>query len=370
MAAPRFWTGNTIFEGAALVPSSETAGLPVEALQDQQRSYTWRSAVGWTITDNNNRIDFDNGAGANVAVIVNGYYATPAAMATAVTAALEAAASAPVWATSYNVAATDKFRISQGSNFTLLNLTGANKYRSAMPSLGYTMTADLSGATGFTAPCVAYQSEHFLEITLTAEQAAAGITGAAIIDSNFVGGQVGNQMESASNATFAWSSPTSRLVLNVSQLGRSYFASTTHQYWRLKVSDASNPIGYFQVGIAWLGNYITSPYCFSVNQTRKPRDFSSIQTAIPGQHAATFRSRRKEMSLEVLEVPDATAETTLRTFFSGINIGENFILDFDPDLAVATPQTGFLYGFLPDTESEGFSNFEYWTFQFPFCEAL
>lgn len=368
--APRLWTSNAIFNGAGLVESSQAVGHPAEALRDQQRSYFWRSEVGWTIGDHNNKIDFDAGGGPLTATVVNGYYASGAALTTAVVNALEAAASGPVWACSYNVAAANTFRISEGSNFSLLNLTGSNAYRSIMPSLGYTMLADLSGATGYTAPCASFQSEHFLEITLTAAQAAAGITSAAILDTNFLGGQIGNAIVVESNSTFAWSSPTSRLALNAASFGRAYFASTTHQYWRLRVHDVSNPASYFQIGILWLGLYVQSPYCFSVNQTRKPRDFSTIQTAIPGQHAATFRSRRKEMSLEVLEVADATAETTLRAFFSSISMGQNFILDLDPSLAVSTPADGFLYGFLPDTETEAFVPFDYWTFQFPFAEAL
>lgn len=371
---PRFWTGNHIFNGAGLVPSNDVTGQPVTALQDQQRSFFWRTEVGWQFTDNNNRLDFDVGGGELTAVIVNGYYPTGALVAVAITAAFEAATAPPVWGCNYNITATDKFNINQGSVFTLRTNTGTNKYRSAYRSLGYTESANLTGANSYTAPQVAYQSQHYLEVTLTVAQAAEGVTAISLIDAtNYQGFQVGNGIVVQSNAAASWVTPTQQFVastLGTTFSSRGYISSSTHRFWRLKVDDVSNPAGYFQAGLFWLGNYVTSPFCFSRNQTRKPRDFSSVMTSIPGQHTANLRRRRKELSLEVMEVLNATAETTLRTFFESINVGENFILDLDPSVAAGSPFAGFLYGFIPDTESESFVPADYWNFAFPFCEAL
>lgn len=378
--APRFWTGNHIFNGAGLVESSQEDTLPVEALYDQQRTYKWRTMTGWTITTQNNYIDFVR-SGTKTAVITPGYYATGTAMAAAIVTAMEAADSTPVWECDYGVAAANTFRIRNTGaalNFDLLFLTGVNAYRSIHRSLGFS-NVDLTGNTTYTAGSVSYQSQHFLVITLTAAQATEGVTAIGMFDHNYNGEQPACVLQVQSNATNDWSAPTiqanstfgsASVVLGASPQGRKYISESNHTYWRVKVDDVSNPVGYFELPILWLGNYITSPHCFSVSQSRKPRDFSSVMSAIPGQHSAVYRNRRKELSLEVAEVLDATAESTLREFFEDIHSGENFILDLDPSAADSQPWTKILYGFMPDTESESFVPTDYWTFQFPFCEAL
>lgn len=97
---PRILRTNLVLAAAsALTSSSEDPGFPVLNLKDQARGRRWRSKVGWpvvaglrdevsflTATDNVKRIGH----------VVPGVYATGAAYATAVTAAMAAAGSSPV----------------------------------------------------------------------------------------------------------------------------------------------------------------------------------------------------------------------------------------------------------------------------------
>lgn len=368
--APRFWTENYLFTGATLDPSSETTGNPVEALEDQQRTYYWQTAVGWTITDHNNKLDFDLGGAEITATVANGYYSTGAALGTAVTAALEAASAAPVWACTYD-SGTHKFTIGQGSAFTIRWSTGTNAYRSIGRSLGYDVTANDTGLTSYLADAASYQSVHYLVITLTATQAASGVKGVAAIGHNWtlVGDPFVHSMSLQSNATNAWSAPTTQATFNSSLAdARKYFSNSTHQYWRLVVDHVSDPDGYFRMGVLYLGSYVTSPHCFSDNQSRKPGDFTTINTSMGGAHFANFRSRQRRFSFEIAEAQDAEPDATnIWGFFRDISTGENFLLDFDPSSSFLST---FAYGFIPDTEGETHAPIDYWTFSFQFWEAL
>lgn len=375
--APRFWNANYLFTGATLAPSSEATGNPVEALEDQQRTYFWRTATGWTITEHNRYIDFDRG-GVKVATVALGTYATGASLATAITAAFEAADATPVWGTDYNVTATNKFTINAGTGFSLLWSSGANAYRSIGRSLGFVVTSDDTAATFYTADGVSYQSTHHLVVTLTSSQATSQTDSAAVIGHNCLL-SAGSVLNLESSATNVWSAPTTRATFG-SMTGpatatddvRRYFTSSTHQYWRLVVDDPQNADGYFQLAALYLGTYVTSPFCFSINQSRNPFDFSGYNVAIGGNHFPNIRTRQKRYQYEVAEVLGSSAgAATLRGFFDATPVGQNFILDRDPSVASAgSAWTEFAYGHLPQSEGEVYVPDDYWNFSFQFWESL
>lgn len=371
--APRFWTENYLFTGATLTPSSEQTGFPATALEDQQRTYPWRTQVGWTITEHNRYIDFNRG-GVKVATVALGTYSTGAALCTAIVTALEAADATPVWAADYNVAATDKFRIRDSGgaplNFDLLWSTGANAYRSLGRSLGFTVSADDTGATSYTADSVSYQSTHHLVITLTADQALAATACAAVINRNC---STSCSIQVESSATLSWTSPTVRATLGgVGDAdARQYFASqTTHQYFRLAVDDVQNTAGFFEIAVLYLSTYTPAPHCVSDNLSRSPTDYSNLNVSIGGAHFANYRSRQKRWSVEFSEVRDSSA-STIRAFLESASSGENRLIDLEPDGTFPLGISGdFIYGFLPEPEVETFVPYDYWTFNFTICEAL
>jgi hypothetical protein len=364
---PRFWNQNYLFTGATLTPSSEAVGFPVEALQDQQRTYPWRTATGWTITDHNNRIDFNRG-GVKVATVANGTYSTGASLATAITAALEAADATPVWATDYNVTSANKFTVNAGTTYSMLWQSGANAYRSIGRSLGFVVTSDDTGLTQYTADGVSYQSTHHLVVTLTTDQVNTGINSAAVIARNCSTACVINLQSSPTNV---WTAPTTQATFGgVGPLdARKYFTSTD-QYYRLSVDDVSNTTGYFQIGILYITAYLQMDYCFSDNMSDHPADFSNINVSIGGAHFTNYRSRQKRRSLEASEIPDVSA-ASYRTFFLNTNIGQNFFIDLEPDSAAGLGILGeFFYCYLPEPEVETYVPFDLFTFNFSIVEAL
>jgi hypothetical protein len=366
---PRFWVNNHIFAGAGLDSSSDSLSNPVEALEDQQRTYFWRTATGWTFTAHNNKIDFDIGGGTLTATIANGTYATAAAVITVVVAALEAAAAGPAWAVTY---IANKFNIATGGVvYTLMWKTGPNEVFSAGRSLGFIVTADDSGANNYTADHVTYQSTHHLVITIPADQLTAlgQPTAAAVIGHNCSG----NSMLLQSNTTNDWSAPTLRA--NFSGFAatdvRQYFVANSHAFFRLSVDDVSNTDGYYQLGKLVLSTWSASPWCFSVERTDQEEDMGEINVSIPGTNFPNFRSKRETLNLAVEDVEDSATNPfydLLRfNVFDPLSVGENFILDLDPG---ASANFDFFYGYLPAMPSRKFVPFQYWRIAFTFLEAL
>lgn len=379
VAPPRWIVSNHIFNGATLVPSSESAGHPVEALEDQQRGYFWRTATGWTITEHNRYIDFNRG-GVKVATVALGTYTTGASLGAAIVTAMEAADASPVWACDYNVAATDKFRIRDAAgapvNFSLLWQSGANAYRSIGRSLGFSVLADDSGTSSYTADGVSYQSTHHLVITLTAAQVSSGVTGAAVIGHNVPSDlpTVDRVHRLESSATNVWSSPTTQANFWTSGLppdSRAYFSNPAHTYYRLVVDDVESSTGYYQLGCLILGAYYTTPYCVSDNRTDGYDDFSTQNLAISGANYVTFRDKRPTYQFEIAEVPEASSVfVQMRvSVFDAINAGQHILLDIDPTLGASTQYT-LLYGYLPQMPSYTYVPAGYWNVNFPFAKAL
>lgn len=371
VAPPRWIVSNHIFNGATLVPSSESAGHPVEALEDQQRGYFWRTATGWTITEHNRYIDFNRG-GVKVATVANGTYATGSSLMTAIIAALEAADPTPVWAGDYNVTQPNKFTISAGTTYSLLWSSGANAYRSIGPSLGWER-ADLSGTTQYTSTNVNYQSAHFLVITLTADQVSAGVTGAAVINHN-IQSNFGTTHKLQSSATNVWSSPTTQVTFAIGALdARGYFSDPGHTYYRLVIEDGENSAGYYQLGVLMLGEYYVTPYCTSDNRSDGYDDFSAQNLAINGANFANFRDKRFTYQFEIAEVPESglVFHGLRQNVLDEISTGENVMLDLDPTSVSGIPaQYTFLYGYLPQLPTYTHVPSGYWNVNFPFNKAL
>jgi hypothetical protein len=370
VAVPRIWPSNHIFNGAGLTESSQSDHNPVEALQDQLRPYFWQTATGWTITEHNRRIDFDIGGGQVTATVALGHYATGGLLAIAIVAALEAADSGPDWASNYGVTATDKFRIGKsGANFSLLWSTGTNAYRSIGRSLGY-LTVDDTGANGYVGDEVNYQSTHDLVITLTSAQVSAGTNSFALFGHNFLCSVAPfTHIRLASNATDAWATPTTQATVGMALVDqRFYFTDPAVAFYRLHVDDGSNPDGFFR-GKVFLGEYVALPYCFTTNQVKAPEDFTSYQVSKSGSQFPNFRNRRQRMSLELSAIPDATYES-VEDLLDSIGVGRNVILDLDPDVAVASPDKQWIYGYLPEPHVQPLVPTDYWDFQFQFHEAV
>lgn len=334
---------NNLVQASAtvLVPSSEETSLPRSALTRQGLGDKWRSKTGWTIvTGDNDTIDFNRG-GVKQATIAAGTYATGSALAAAIVTALEAADATPVWACDYNVAATDKFRISSDLAFVLLFGSGATvDTKSVHFDIGFAQ-ADTASATSHTAGSVSYQSQHALHVDLGSAQA-----GTVIIARGHNFSAAASIEPSASTATTVGAGFRSSLDLSTTMSGTDprikFISSLTKRYWRLVIRDVQNTAGYVELAIWFVGTYSQPSTPESVIWSKEYEQLSETYIAIGGANTQARRSRRAVYQLQWRT--NATADVTIfEDLDSAMPAGHNFFISFD---AEDNPTTSTVYGFL------------------------
>ncbi len=334
---PRLCVVNRIQAAATVLTASSSAiGSPVSRLKDQLRSKTWRSPVGWTIDSNNNRLDFKVGSTSYAATIASGTYATGAALATAIVAAMEAQYSSPVWGCSYNEGSwTNKFAIWSDVTFSLLWNTGANKAVSIGKCIGFNVSADDTGGTSYIADDVSFQSRHWLIADLGASlpSVQAGI----VINHN--SGTGGIYYMNGFNAS--WGGLFTQLLSGDANIRIAYLSSLyTPRYLVLVIEDVQNPVGYGEVGIWYAGPYAQPSWSYAIGLEKAWQELSEVTVAIPGAHFVDEKARRPTWSLSWLELPEAD-RATLAAAFALVPKGRNFFFSFN---AVATPtNTEYVY---------------------------
>lgn len=329
--ANRFGYDNQVLLGTTTITASSAQDQsPASHLKDQQRQKTWRSPVGWTITDDNNKIDGNrSGPGDWTATIVNGYYATGASLATAVITALTAADAGITWGVDYNVIAADKFRIRDTSgaplNFTLKWNTGSNAYRSVAKCMGFAVTADDSGDSTYTSDTVTYQSRQFLRFDLGA---TSDITMFVFLQHNLLSTKANLILEA--NGSDAWSSPSYSTTFSgvTTDPIYSYIGTRSFRYWRVSLNNTQETSGYTEVGVVYLGTYTEPSICYADDLTNELEPFTQVMDAIAGSRYANVQSDRERWAIGWKEL-DSSARATLDTFFQSVAVGEAFFFDFD-----------------------------------------
>lgn len=102
----------------------------------------------YVVSTSNDKIDFDEGGSELTATVASGTY-TGTALATAIAAALNAAIGIALTYTCTYSAATNKFTIGAGSNFTIRWNTGTHKATDISTLCGYSDDADDTGADSY-----------------------------------------------------------------------------------------------------------------------------------------------------------------------------------------------------------------------------
>jgi len=355
---PRLCVTNRVqVPATVLTASSAFTGSPVSRLKDQLRSKSWRSAIGWTIVAGvNDKIDFDR-SGVKVATIAAGTYATGALLATAITAALEAADATPAWLCSYS-GIFDFLAV--GFPFTLLWASGANTLTACHKDIGFAV-ADTGSSTTHAGASAVYQSRHWLKADLVT--AAAVLAGIVVNHNSGAGGTYTLQ----GNATDAWGAPTVNQVLAGDAAIRIAFIGTqTLRYWRLVIDDPGNALGYGEVGIWFAGPYTQPSVSYAIGFTKKWEELSEVTVAISGAHFQDEKARRPTWGLNWSEIVEAD-RAALAAAFALVPAGRCFLFSFD---AVTTP-TDTEYGFLVEGVSETLTSGLYYDVSLPtFAGAL
>jgi hypothetical protein len=333
--------------------SSAAIGFPVVWVFDQLRSKVWRSALGWTITTENNKLDFVR-SGIKVATITTGQYSTGAVMAAAVLAALEVADPTPVWAVTYD-ATTHKFTISSDLAFTLLNLTGVNVDHSVYRDLGYPDAATGS-AISHTAANVAYQSRQVIEFDLGSTESPTAV---AIIDHNFQATGLFDVVLQGADTTlfgvgYILGTIDQVIVPRVGQTGLSMadVVGLDHRYWRLLINDVQNPDGYVELGHFFLGAHELLAKVL-VEPTDERDELSQITYALEGAHYQMQRPTRRGWEFEFV-ITDAEKAGTWEPFAAAVRAGRNFLFTLDSADSATTRYVyldrGMSFRALPDAD--------------------
>jgi len=372
-----------VMKSTTLLTTGETLGtFPIEALQDQLRTETTRWGR-YVVDEHNDKIDINvpAGAGVTAATLTHGTYDTPAAYATMVQAALEAADPVPVWGVDHDVAATGKFRLRDAGGAPVevrfLWQSGANAHRSAGIDLGFDVTANDTGATTYTADNVSYQSRKFIVVE---NQSGSTMTATAAIVLEHTLTQTGaasvaSKITIQGNATNAWSAPsfsedftglaTVNALTNPNRPCVQYFAtSQAFAFFRLILDDVQHDVSYTEVGRFALATYSSVSICISDQIQFQPYDMSTGAQSIGGQRFNSYRGHAEDIGLGWKEAASAD-HATLLDFFSTIPTGKHWFFDFE----VGTP-TEMYYGYFTGRPGRAFVPSAYYDWTLGFTEAL
>jgi hypothetical protein len=370
----RLWYDNAVLDAETiLTPSSELATLPATFLQDQLRQKAWRTKIGWTVQAGvNDKLDFERPPGTpRVATIAPGTYATAQDYAAAIVTAMEAADSAPTWAVDYGVAAANKFRIRDAAgapvNFNLMWLTGANAATSIGKDLGFDTSANDTGASTYTADTAVYQSRHYLKFNRS-DAAAIAATVLCLLDpaeAAFVPPLYTLQ----GNATDSWGSPSFTQSMQGEQV--MFFSSQSFEWWRLVIDATRETAGYYQLAKLFLGPYVEPSINPSDSLKNTVEDFSAVEVAVDGTHFRKARRRRDRWALAWLHM-EAADKAIFDALESAMGVGQNFFLCWDKNDSHGRGDgtSGVTYGYMAAPMEKQYVPDPYWTYSFPFFEAL
>jgi hypothetical protein len=357
------FTNRITAQGVALIPCCQNNALPIGYLRDQLPSKKVRMLSAWTISADNNRLNYKEGvSGFRNATIANGYYGTGVELAAAVTTAMNAVAVNNTYLVTYD-ASTHKFTIARATGAATVELLwqgGSNPTQSIGESLGFDVSADDTGLTTYVADFVAYQGTHFLRADLGSAQSIE----AAIVWAHNAG--TGGTFTHQAHTSDAWTAPdVSQVLAGDAVIRIAFFSVQTKRWQRLKINDVSNPLGFSEVGIWFAGPYTQPSVTFSDSFSNDPEELSALSVAIGGAHFTDQRAIRGVFNIEYSEVPPADL-VLLQAIEAATPKGKNFFFAFDP---INTP-ADTVYGFRAGPMRQQYRPGIYWTVSFQLAEAL
>lgn len=352
----RFAYTNLIQAAASTVTGdSERVAGPLAWLDNPLPSKSWRSGVGWRVSAKNNKINYSEGAAACVATVATGAYQTGDEMATAVQTAINAAAPANTYAVLYD-AGTKKFTIARSTGvatFSLLWATGLNREYGCGVDLGFNVAADDTGATTYTGDYACYQSRHWLDLDAGSALSAGFF---ALLNNNVSGSgtatvyghtsavnglapitySVTHALSGTTDLICAWASP-----------------QETYRYWRIVISDVTNPLGYAEVGIAYVGPYWQPGRSIAQGYKERSDDRSEVMISDTGGIFVNRRPVAKVRTVRFSRLSRADRDT-LASFAESPGIGSCLFVGLDPpNYAASETLYGAIVNVIEQTQSVG-----------------
>lgn len=353
--------------GAALSASSFVSTLPPSFVLDQLPSKVWRSSGPWEVVAGfNDRIDFDEGGAELVATLNPGIYTTPTLYAAEIKTQMDAAG-ALTYTISYS---SNRFQIAATGNFTLRWQSGTDVARSAGIDIGFNITANDTGNNTYTADYYGYQSQHYLFLDLPNGRSPdlcavlghnldteGGFERRELVLQGSIGGfpTISHEQEITGTGT----------GIRIAELLASPSTPwSACQEFRLVFRDISNPDGFSQCGVWFLGDVVTPSIRPSINEARERHELSQIVQAIDGAAHGDIRPEQDIWSFEYLDVLDADL-AILEAVADAMPPGRCFLVLFHSDDLEDTQ-----YGFFAAGMNIQLSAAVYHNVSFVFVEAL
>jgi len=329
MAGPtRAFFFNLLYEdpaGTFLSATSADPDLPVSNLMDPLLSKVWRSASGWTVVVGfNDAIDFSENGTPRAATIAPGNYPTHLAFAAGVEAAINAAAVDNTYTVTGGASSFGISRATGTATVSFLWNTGANALTSAAYDLGFDPSADSTGGTVYNSAFNVYQGQHAVTLILSETDAANPGEVALVLNHNLMpstgsftlsvvqfqgnvagvfppAGSITHEIQLEGTGTGDAEADMRAAIL---EEGFTNTPWTNCRGYRWIFRNMSQPEGFTEAGIVWVGPIASPSIRPSINLRETREELSEIVQAIDGATHTDERPMRRVLDLEFLELPD------------------------------------------------------------------
>jgi len=232
--------------------------------------------------------------------------------------------------------------------FELLHNSGANKARSISDALGYITSADDIGALNYLADYIRIHTEEYLGTDLGV---ATDIYGVVIQKHNIqTAGLI--QVWGSNNSDFSTGIKLS-FTIQDDILVLSWPTPYQYQYWRFYIKDPSNPDGYVEMGLCFLGSEFRPTRYFSPERAGRPVDPSLVKRSEGGQVSTIQRTRYFEREYEF---QSTNQKTEFEAMFESVGTSKGFFFCENSDY----PLTKTFYAQFIEWEWEHVAG-DYWT---------
>ena len=319
-------------DSSTVAYSSQQSNFPASNIIHRWATRSWRSrygaGTGWgrfvIESGVNDALDFNEGGGELNATITAGTY-TADTLAAEIKIQLDAEGG-DTYTVTYS-SSTNKFTIaSDGSTFELMWDSGTNTATTIGSSIGFSVTADDTGALTYTADNIAIHTEEWIVSDLGSAKAVWSV---CLKKFNFSASAV---VKIQANATNVWSSPSVNVTLSLVQdLKTHYFTSAqTYRYWRIYIQDAANDDGYIELGRVFIGPYLSPTKNINKNYSTNYADPSDSIMSDGGQISNNLKTKYRQFTFK-FDFMSAADLALMVTMWNAVGHTKGFFFTLDRD---------------------------------------
>lgn len=339
---------NYVFQNnVTLTASSADSEYPVSNLKNPIRGKVWRSsstAGTFTISSSNNKLDFNEGGGDLAATITTGTY-TATTLATEIKTRLDAAGG-DTYTVTYSTS-TGRWTISSdGGTLSLLWDSGTNSSNTIGDSIGFTTSADDTGATSYTSDSVAIHTEETITIDIGTTEDIDSIV--AVFDP-ITGPTISSTatVKIQANASDVWTSPSVDVTLSLDAVydTLTYYWSTnqSYRYWRFYISDPTNANLYVALPIIYLAKSVQLSQTPDIGFPDTLQDLSIRKENEYGHAYFDVYPIRRRFEFAFTALTESDVET-LQEVYRRVGITEPIVISLDSTATLFDKDRFTLYG--------------------------